>query len=474
MLGARIKSKTQTFDLAAFFPLWYALLHSPRGIMRILRPSFRPAQGKSHALRALVLGWTLGICAFATSAHAATEASAPQASATPAVHAGDVHKQVERKVVERKRIEHKRIERKVVERKRVERRVVEHKRVERKVVEHRKVVRRRIVRKAVARKPVERKVIERRSRLSQRRVVHPEAARPVHAVMHEVRPMPAPASVPADLRRTSFNDDPISLASGSALVIDARTHQVLLSKDAGDVRPIASLTKLMTAAVVLDAHQPMDQPIEITDEDIDTLKWSSSRLRPGMVFTREELLKLALMSSENRAAHALARNFPGGLAACIAAMNRKAASLGMLHTHYIEPTGLSPQNQSTASDLAKLVAAVYAYPLIRQFSTHPKSTVTAGRYELQFRNTDHLIFNRGWDILLQKTGYINEAGHCLVLNTVVQGRNVIVVLLDAWGRYAHFVDAERIRNWMQTSGRTLLTRVDPIPSAEARQQTVDE
>ena len=413
--------------------------------MRIARSSSRPAQGKSHALRALVLGWSLGICAFATSAHAASEASAPQASAAPAVQA---------------------------------RKAVEHKVVEHKVVEHRKVVRRRIVRRTVVRKPVHHKVIEHRSRVPQRRVVRHEASRPVprplHAVVHAIGRVPGPQ--PADLRRTStsFSEDPISLASGSALVIDARTHQVLLSKDAGDVRPIASLTKLMTAAVVLDAHQPMDQPIEITDEDIDTLKWSSSRLRPGMVFTREELLKLALMSSENRAAHALARNYPGGLAACIAAMNRKAVSLGMLHTHYIEPTGLSPQNQSTASDLAKLVAAVYSYPLIRQFSTHPKSTVTAGRYELQFRNTDHLIFNRGWDILLQKTGYINEAGHCLVLNTVVQGRNVIVVLLDAWGRYAHFVDAERIRNWMQTSGRTLLTRVDPIPSAEARPQTVDD
>ena len=424
--------------------------------MRILRSRFRPAQGKSHALRVLVLGWTLGICGFATGAHAASEASAPQASTPPSAHARSAHP-----VGEHKAVQHKAVERKVVE--------------HRKVL-HRKVVRRRTVRRGPVHRPLERKVIERRTRVAHRRVVRPEAShavrRPVHAVMHEVRR--APAALPADLRRTSFTEDPISLASGSALVIDARTHQVLLSKDAGDVRPIASLTKLMTAAVVLDAHQPMDQPIEITDQDIDTLKWSSSRLRPGMVFTREELLKLALMSSENRAAHALARNYPGGLAACIAAMNRKAASLGMLHTHYIEPTGLSPQNESTASDLARLVAAVYSYPLIRQFSTHPKSTVNAGRYELQFRNTDHLIFNRGWDILLQKTGYINEAGHCLVLNTVVQGRNVIVVLLDAWGRYAHFVDAERIRNWMQTSGRTLLTRVDPIPGAEARTQTVDD
>ena len=410
--------------------------------MRIFRSSHRPAQGASHVLRAVVLGWALGIATFANCAQAAPAASAPQASGESATHARSAQRPVAHKTITRKTVA-----RKVAARKRI------------------------------ARKPIERKVA---ARHTQRRVVRHTAPRreahaargPVRRVVHEVRRAPAP--VRAELRRTSFSDDPISLASGSALVIDARTHQVLLSKDAGDVRPIASLTKLMTAAVVLDAHQPMDQPIEITDADIDTLKWSSSRLRPGMVFTREELLKLALMSSENRAAHALARNYPGGLDACVQAMNRKAASLGMLHTHYIEPTGLSPQNQSTASDLAKLAVAAYAYPMIRQFSTHPHSTVTAGRRELEFRNTDHLIFNRGWDILLQKTGYINEAGHCLVLNTVVQGRNVVVVLLDAWGRYAHFVDAERIRNWMETSGRTLLTRVDPVRSADASPGAVDD
>jgi D-alanyl-D-alanine endopeptidase (penicillin-binding protein 7) len=262
----------------------------------------------------------------------------------------------------------------------------------------------------------------------------------------------------------AYSDDPIALRSGSALVIDAQTNQVLLSKNANDVRPIASLTKLMTAAVILDAHLPMNQIIEITDADIDTLKWSSSRLRPGMQLPREELLKLALMSSENRAAHALARTYPGGIDAFMLAMNRKAQLLGMTQTHYIDPTGLSPQNESTAHDLALLVKAVYAYPLIREFSTHEKSTVDVGNRELQYRNTDHLIFNRGWDILLQKTGYINEAGHCLVLNAVVQGRRVVVVLLDAWGKYSHFGDAERIRSWMENSGRTVLTRTDPLPA----------
>ncbi|MDD5030386.1 MAG: D-alanyl-D-alanine endopeptidase [Rhodoferax sp.] len=251
---------------------------------------------------------------------------------------------------------------------------------------------------------------------------------------------------------TAANDDPLSLRSGSALVVDEGTGRILLSKNADTARPIASLTKLMTAAVILDAHQPMDQVIEITDADIDTLKWSASRLRPGTKLTREELLRLALMSSENRAAHALARNYPGGLAAFIPAMNAKARALGMNATRYVEPTGLSPQNESTAHDLALLVKAAYHYPLIRDFSTHPESEVDIGPRTLQFRNTDHLVFNRGWDILLQKTGYINEAGHCLVLQTKFEGRRVIVVLLDAWGKYSHFGDAQRIRTWLEARG----------------------
>jgi D-alanyl-D-alanine endopeptidase (penicillin-binding protein 7) len=299
-------------------------------------------------------------------------------------------------------------------------------------------------------------------------ILQPDRRRVVAHARPERQLEPAFRRVAVDERLTkpdvAYSDDPIALRSGSALVIDAQTNQVLLSKNANDVRPIASLTKLMTAAVILDAHLPMNQIIEITDADIDTLKWSSSRLRPGMQLPREELLKLALMSSENRAAHALARTYPGGIDAFMLAMNRKAQLLGMTQTHYIDPTGLSPQNESTAHDLALLVKAVYAYPLIREFSTHEKSTVDVGNRELQYRNTDHLIFNRGWDILLQKTGYINEAGHCLVLNAVVQGRRVVVVLLDAWGKYSHFGDAERIRSWMENSGRTVLTRTDPLPA----------
>ncbi|WP_449370036.1 D-alanyl-D-alanine endopeptidase [Thiomonas sp.] len=264
--------------------------------------------------------------------------------------------------------------------------------------------------------------------------------------------LPAADELQVSPASTASNDDPLNLRSGSALVVDEGTDRVLLSKNADIARPIASLTKLMTAAVILDAHQPMDQILEITDADIDTLKWSSSRLRPGTRLTREELLKLALMSSENRAAHALARNYPGGMGAFIAAMNAKARSLGMNATRYVEPTGLSPQNESTAHDLALLVKAAYHYPLIREFSTHPESEVDVGARTLQYRNTDHLVFNRGWDILLQKTGYINEAGHCLVLQTRFEGRRVIVVLLDAWGRYSHFGDAQRIRTWLEAKG----------------------
>lgn len=471
--------------------------------MRLLRLRPLPAVAASLVwyLLSLAVCWGLVVQA-ASSARAQTPQTAPtaqsaqsaqsaQAAPQPgAAHETPSHARARRVVHREVRKPLRRPDTRRVVRRRVEPRVVH--RVVRRRPEHRVVLRRTrkepihrgLARHAPARRPLPRHAVVRHAVLRHPVEHHPLEHRPLehHPVVR--RPvLRRPALRHAVLRRplprgpaAAWHADPISLASGSALVIDARTHQVLLSKDAGDVRPIASLTKLMTAAVVLDAHLPMQQRIAITDADIDTLKWSSSRLRPGMVFSREELLKLALMSSENRAAHALARSYPGGVAAFVQAMNRKAAALGMAHTHYVDPTGLSPQNESTAEDLSRLAIAAYAYPLIREFSTHPKSTVVAGREQLQYRNTDHLIFNRGWDILLQKTGFINEAGHCLVLNTVVQGRNVIVVLLDAWGRYAHFADAEHIRDWMLTSGRTLLTRVDPIPGpgGDATSRAVEE
>ncbi|MDE2120865.1 MAG: serine hydrolase [Betaproteobacteria bacterium] len=243
--------------------------------------------------------------------------------------------------------------------------------------------------------------------------------------------------------------DPLPLHAACALVIDARSHRVLLRKNADQVRPIASLTKLMTAVVVLDAHQPMNQRISITRADIDTLKWSRSRLRPGMRFTRARLLQLALMSSENRAAHALARHYPGGLRACLRAMNLEARRLGMSRTHYVDPTGLSPANHSDAHDLALLVEHASRYATIRRDTTHHGTVVHALGMALPYRNSDHLLFGGDWHMVVSKTGFINEAGRCLAFDAVLRGRPVIVVLLDAWGRYGDFVDALHIRAWLR-------------------------
>ena len=243
--------------------------------------------------------------------------------------------------------------------------------------------------------------------------------------------------------------DPLLLHAASAIVVDADSQRVLLRKNADVVRPIASLTKLMTAMVVLDAHQSMDRMITITRADIDTLKWSASRLRPGMRFTRARLLQLALMSSENRAAHALARHYPGGLAACIRAMNRKARMLGMDHTRYVDPTGLWPGNRSDAHDLALLVRAATRYATIRRDTTHVGTVVRADGERLVYRNSDHLLYGGGWHMVVSKTGFINEAGHCLAFDARMRGRPVIVVLLDTWGAYNDFVDAMQIRDWLR-------------------------
>ncbi len=253
--------------------------------------------------------------------------------------------------------------------------------------------------------------------------------------------------------------DPLALHAASALVLDARNDRVLLRKNAGTVRPIASLTKLMTAVVVLDAHQRMSQRITITRADIDTLKWSRSRLLPGMRFTRARLLQLALMSSENRAAHALARHYPGGLRACIRAMNREARRLGMRHTHYVDPTGLSPGNRSDAHDIALLVARAARYPTIRRDTTQLATRVRADGRTLIYRNSDHLLLGGDWHMVVSKTGFINEAGHCLAFEAVVRGRPLIFVLLDAWGRYNQFVDALQVRDWLDAQSRVQWARL---------------
>ena len=245
--------------------------------------------------------------------------------------------------------------------------------------------------------------------------------------------------------------DSLELKSGVALVLDQDTNEVLFSKNSQAVLPIASITKLMTAMIVTGAEQPLDEMITITDEDIDTEKGSRSRLRVGTQLRRGEMLHLALMSSENRAAHALGRNYPGGLQAFVAAMNQKAHALGMNDTHYVEPTGLSSSNQSSARDLATLVKAAHEVPLIRELSTSPEAMVEVGNRALQFRNTNGLVKNPEWEIGLQKTGYISEAGRCLVMQAKLAGRHLIMVFLDSAGKYSRIGDAERVRRWITAS-----------------------
>ena len=242
--------------------------------------------------------------------------------------------------------------------------------------------------------------------------------------------------------------DSLSLKSGVALVLDQDTNEVLFSKNSDAVLPIASLTKLMTALVVTEANQPLDEVISVTQDDIDTEKFSRSRLLVGTQLRREEMLHLALMSSENRAAHALGRNFPGGLDAFVAAMNRKAQQLGMKDTHYVEPTGLSSRNQSSARDLATLVKAAHEHQIIRELSTSHEFQVEVGNRAVQFRNTNGLVRSPAWDIGLQKTGYISEAGRCLVMQAKMAGRKLIMVFLDSAGKYSRIGDAERVRRWV--------------------------
>jgi D-alanyl-D-alanine endopeptidase (penicillin-binding protein 7) len=261
---------------------------------------------------------------------------------------------------------------------------------------------------------------------------------------------------PAVSARASFGeiaglhgaDDPLNLRSSVALVVDQDTNEVLFSKNSSAVLPIASITKLMSAMVVTEARLPMDEELTITQDDVDTEKGSGSRLRVGTSLRRGEMLQLALMASENRAAHALGRTHPGGLGAFVSAMNLKAAALGMTATRYVEPTGLSSANQSTAHDLALLVNAASNVPLIRELSTTREAAVEVGRRQLQFRNTNALIRNPTWDIGVQKTGYISEAGRCVVMQAQMAGRKLIMVLLDSAGRYSRFGDAERLRTWL--------------------------
>jgi serine-type D-Ala-D-Ala endopeptidase (penicillin-binding protein 7) len=249
--------------------------------------------------------------------------------------------------------------------------------------------------------------------------------------------------------RASISLDEPGLRSGAALVLDETHSSVLYSRNADVAMPIASISKLVTALTVVDAKQPMDEVIEITEDDRSVGKGAFSRLAVGTRLTRGDLFHLALMASENRAAHALARNYPGGIAAFMPAMNAKARELGMTSSHFVEPTGLSSENVASPEDLSKLVMAASKDATIREYSTDPGYEVRVGRRMIGFHNTNSLVSNPAWDIVVQKTGYIAEAGRCLVMQTVIEGRTIVIVLLNSFGKQTRVADATRIRRWME-------------------------
>jgi D-alanyl-D-alanine endopeptidase (penicillin-binding protein 7) len=264
---------------------------------------------------------------------------------------------------------------------------------------------------------------------------------------------PAPSPWPA------LSWGKLRLRSNYALVMDQLSHEPLYAKNAEAVTPIASITKLMTAMVVLDARLPLNEPIKVTQDDVDTLRRSASRLPVGWTLSRGDLLHLALMASENRAASALARTYPGGTRAFVDAMNQKARSMGLAHTSFQDSTGLHSGNVSTALDLAKLVCTAYGYPTIKEMTTSPKYEVrsrASGRMRV-FGNSNRLIHNNRWDIGLSKTGYITDAGFCLVMQADILGRPVVMVLLDSAEKYSRIGDAMRIKNWMQECSKAGLS-----------------
>ena len=281
-----------------------------------------------------------------------------------------------------------------------------------------------------------------------------------HAGEHDAkRAAFKPGRIQAQADAISNNGSTPRLHSAIALIYDQQTQLPLYTKNPDALAPIASITKLMTAMVVLDAQQPLDEEIKIDVADIDTLKGTRSRLRIGMPFKRSELLRLALMASENRAAAALARTYPGGYNAAIAAMNDKAHELGMQNTRFLDSAGLNSNNVSTAHDLVKMVSAASNYPLIHQYTTAASHSVDGWRGRgMRFVNTNPLVKNASWDIGVSKTGYISEAGRCLVMEAVINQRSVIIVLLDSWGKSTRIGDANRIKKWMESNNtRTHMT-----------------
>lgn len=243
----------------------------------------------------------------------------------------------------------------------------------------------------------------------------------------------------------------LKLKSSSVLILDQNDRSVLYSRNSDVAAPIASITKLMTSLVVLDAKQPLDERLQITEAETDLPRGGFSRLSVGTVLTRGDLMHLALMSSENRAAHALGVNYPGGLPALVSAMNAKAAALGMTTAHFVDPTGLSSDNVASPEDLSKLVMAASRNPRIREYSTDTSYTVRVRNHLVEFHNTDNLVANPDWNILVQKTGYITEAGKCLVMEAVIEGRNVVIVLLDSVGKLTRVADAKRVKSWLEAT-----------------------
>jgi D-alanyl-D-alanine endopeptidase (penicillin-binding protein 7) len=273
-----------------------------------------------------------------------------------------------------------------------------------------------------------------------------------------VIPAVPPVLSAGDLAGLNLTRDPLALKSNAVLVLDQSTSEVLLDKNSQVALPIASITKLMTSMVVVESNQNMDEVLSVTNDDVDREKFSHSRLRVGSQLTRANMLHIALMSSENRAASALGRNYPGGLPAFVAAMNAKAKALGMVNTHYADSTGLSRNNVASARDLAKLVIAAHQHPIIRQYSTDSKYVVDPGGPALQYKNSNHLVENPQWEIGLQKTGYINEAGRCLVMQAKIEGRPIVMVFLDSKGKQSRLADAGRIRKWIEANKTATIPR----------------
>lgn len=278
------------------------------------------------------------------------------------------------------------------------------------------------------------------------------AARPAKKGARKVVRHEPPAPSFGQLYGLRSTSDDLDLKSSVALVVDQDTNEVLFSKNPGAVLPIASITKLMTALVVTEASLPLDEVLVVSQDDVAATAGSRSRLALGTQLTRGEMLHLSLMASENRAAHVLGRTYPGGLERFVRDMNVKARFLGMQDTRYVEPTGLSSSNQSSAQDLTRLVRAAFEHPIIRDLSTSLEAAMPVGHKTVQFRNTNGLVRNPEWDIGLQKTGYIAAAGRCVVMQTQMAGRKLIMVLLDSAGKYTRVGDAERLRGWLaQTS-----------------------